>query len=92
MRKGYWSKRAMSDENKEKAIKWYYKPVWILAAILAIGPLAIPLVWLSPMLKRWHKVLITVALILITIWLVKATADIFRAFTKEMADLQNLLR
>ena len=33
----------MSEANK-KRIKWYYKPVWVVVAILAAGPFALPLV------------------------------------------------
>ncbi|MFA5143156.1 MAG: hypothetical protein WC522_03150 [Candidatus Omnitrophota bacterium] len=79
----------MKIEEKNSAVKWCYKPVWIFVGILAVGPLAIPLVWLSPALKKWHKIAITIALAAITIWMVKATADIYRSFMKEMAALQN---
>ena len=74
------------------AMKWYHKPVWIVVAILALGPFAIPLVWFSPALKRWHKVLITIALIIVTIWLVKATVNIYQSLLKQMADLQNAMQ
>lgn len=81
----------MTNENKTPAVKWYYKPVWVVMAILAAGPFALPLVWISPALKRWHKVLLTIGVIAITIWLAKATVDIYRSLLKEMGDLQNAL-
>lgn len=75
-------------ETSVVKVKWYYRPVWIFVAILAVGPLAIPLVWLSPTMKRWHKILIIIAVLLITVWLVKAMMDIFREVMKQVADLQ----
>ena len=81
----------MNDANK-KTVKWYHKPVWVIVAILAAGPFALPLVWLSPELKKWVKVLLTIATVLITVWLVKATIDIYRIIIKEMSDLQASLQ
>ena len=80
------------NETDKKAIKWYYKPVWVVVAILAAGPFALPLVWLSPALKKWQKVLLTIATVLITLWLVKATIDISKVLLKEMAELQSTLQ
>ena len=82
----------MIEEKIEPAMKWYYKPAWIVVAILAAGPFALPLVWSSPALKRWHKVASTIAIGVITVWLAKATVDIYRILLKEMADLQNIMR
>ena len=82
----------MNKEKIEGAVKWYYKPVWVVVAILAAGPFALPLVWFSPALKRWHKVAITIAMVAVTLWLVKATVDIYRLLLKEMTELQNGLR
>ena len=78
--------------NKEPAIKWYYKPVWVFVAILAAGPFALPIVWFSPALKRWHKVIITIALLIITVWMVKATVDIYQIVLKQMTELQKNLQ
>ena len=82
----------MSEEDRKTAMKWYYKPVWIVVAILTAGPFALPMVWLSPALKRWHKVFLTIAMVALTVWMVKATADICRSVMKQMADLQGVLQ
>ena len=81
----------MTETNK-KAIRWYYKPVWVVVAILVAGPFALPLVWISPELKKWLKVLLTIATVLITVWLVKATFDIYKIILKEMTELQATLQ
>jgi hypothetical protein len=77
-------------EEKPKKVRWYYRPAWIVIAILTAGPFALPLVWLSPSLKRWQKILITIVLVSITLWLINVIAEIYRALIKEMADLQDV--
>ena len=77
-------------EKDIKDIKWYHKPASIVVAILVAGPLALPLVWISPALKRWHKAVITCVIIAITAWLVKASADLYSTILKELKDLQAL--
>ena len=78
------------SETDKNTIKWYYKPTWIVVAILTAGPFALPLVWLSPALKRWLKVLLTIVTVIITVWLVKATIDIYKIILKEMTELQGM--
>jgi uncharacterized membrane protein YhaH (DUF805 family) len=73
-------------------IKWYLKPVAVIVAILALGPLALPLVWLSPAFKRWHKVVMTILIILVTAWLVKGSMDLYKVFSQEMKDLQDVMK
>ncbi|MDD5436945.1 MAG: hypothetical protein PHX20_05320 [Candidatus Omnitrophica bacterium] len=77
----------MTADTQKNAIKWYYKPVGILVLILAAGPFAIPFVWLSPALKKWHKIVIIAVLAVATIWLVKATVSIYRNLLAQMAQL-----
>ena len=73
-------------------MKWIYKPVSIVIAILVIGPFALPLVWMSPALKRWHKAAITVLLLAVTMWLVTASAKIYSEFLKELNELRVICR
>jgi hypothetical protein len=47
--------------------KWYYSGSTLLMAVLCIGPLALPLVWLNPRYGRITKLLITVAVIALTL-------------------------
>jgi hypothetical protein len=73
-------------------IKWYLKPAAIVVAILAVGPFAIPLVWVSPAFKKWQKTVITVLLILLTIWLVGFSADAYKSFHQQILDLQAIMK
>lgn len=73
-------------------MKWYLKPISIIIAILIIGPFALPLVWMSPAFKKWHKIVITIGLILMTIWLIQTSVSICQSFIAEMKSLQETLK
>lgn len=81
----------MEQPVKQK-MAWYHKPVTVVIAILAFGPLALPLVWASPAFKTWAKIVLTIFLIAFTIWIGKISIDIYRSLMKQMQDLQNAIR
>lgn len=74
--------------ESKKAMKWYLRPASIVIAILVVGPFALPLVWMSPAFNKWAKVLITAGLIILTIWAIKASADLIQLIFKQMQELQ----
>ncbi len=46
---------------------WYYRPAWILAlALVAIGPIALILVWKSPQMSRAEKIVMATAIVVYT--------------------------
>lgn len=47
--------------------KWYYSNGVIVIALLCLGPLALPLVWINPRYKLVTKAIITVVVIIVTI-------------------------
>lgn len=71
--------------------RWYLDPVIVFIALLAVGPLAIPLVWMSPSFKIWHKIAITIAVIFITIWAIRTSAMLYNKVMLEMKDLKKVL-
>ena len=82
----------MVEASGKKEMKWYLRPVMVLVAILAVGPLAIPLVWLSPAFKKWVKIIITIVLVMLTIWFVKASSDLYQTLLKDMQLIQDVLK
>ncbi|MBU1086675.1 MAG: zinc ribbon domain-containing protein [Candidatus Omnitrophica bacterium] len=53
----------------KKMKKWYYQPFGMIFMFIAIGPFALPLVWLNPDLKKETKIIIT-AIVAIVSYLV----------------------
>jgi len=82
----------MEANIKKPKMKWYLKPVMVAIAILAVGPFAIPLVWMSPAFKKWLKVVITALLVLLTIWIFNTSVALYRTLKSEMQSLENVLK
>ncbi|MHC4758383.1 MAG: zinc ribbon domain-containing protein [Planctomycetota bacterium] len=49
--------------------KWYYSSAVIVIGLVAAGPLALPLVWKNPKYKVVTKVVVTIAVIGVTVCL-----------------------
>ena len=72
--------------------KWYFK-FWVLVlAVLLVGPLALPLVWMNPGLKKGMKILISLLIIVLTVWMVYASVEIVKTILKEIGDLERVLK
>ena len=56
-------------EKQAPSAKWYFKTPLIVIAILCLGPLALPLVWLNPGYKISTKIIVTIIVIVGTIFL-----------------------
>lgn len=68
--------------------KWYYN-VWFTLVMLffVLGPFGLPLVWKNPHFPRWVKVMLTLIMVLYTVWLVDLTIRVFRAVMEQMDQL-----
>jgi hypothetical protein len=51
------------------AAKWYYSNSVIIICLLGLGPLGLPLVWVNPRYKPVTKIVITIVVIAVTVWL-----------------------
>jgi hypothetical protein len=58
--------------SKEK-LPWLYRTSTIIIAICCVGPLALPLIWWRPQTPRGWKVVWTIAVIILSWYMVKAT-------------------
>lgn len=46
--------------------KWYFKIKILVIALLIAGPLALPLLWFNPRIKKSHKIIWTIILLVFT--------------------------
>jgi len=57
--------------RQKRGVGWYYHPVSILIlGFLVVGPLALPLVWLSPQMGRKAKVAVATAISIYSIFVI----------------------
>jgi len=78
-------------DQKEKKVPWYYRTSSIVIGLLCIGPLALPLVWASPAIKKAHKIIISITVIVLTIWFVKASIKLYKVSLEHLQQLQDIL-
>jgi len=67
--------------------KWYYGGSTLLIALLCLGPLALPLVWLNPRYRSITKLLITVAVVIATLVLCRFTINTYRDLMEQIKAL-----
>lgn len=76
------------DENagpnlKPKA-KWYYSTSAIVLGLMVVGPFALPLVWKNPKYNTTAKTVITIVVIIATIYLCYLTKQQYQELTKQL--------
>jgi hypothetical protein len=66
----------------EEKLPWYYRKTFIVIAILSVGPLALPLLWLRPNTSRAWKIGLTAATLVLTWVLYKGTMASIRTINE----------
>ncbi len=61
--------------DKKAKEKWYLKTSTLIISLLCVGPFALPLVWVNRRFSNTKKVVITVIVIVLTIYLTVVVAD-----------------
>ena len=50
-----------------KAVPWHFSSTFFVVAVLCVGPLALPLLWVNPHASRRYKVIVSIVVVLVTI-------------------------
>ena len=75
------------DKPGRPKTKWYFSTSAVVIAVLCLGPLALPLVWLNPRYKTTTKVVVTVLIIALTVLLSYLVGYTYKQFMKEIGML-----
>ena len=67
--------------------KWYHTTSTIVIALLCLGPLALPLVWLNPRYKTAIKLVVTVIVVGVSILFCYLTVNTYLQLTKQIESL-----
>jgi uncharacterized membrane protein YvbJ len=73
--------------SKHRPKKWYFATGVVVIALLCLGPLALPLVWLNPRYKLATKAIITVAVLVVTILCTYLMAYAYQRLLSQFTDL-----
>ena len=73
--------------------KWYLRPVGVvLLLFFVLGPFGLPLLYKSPNFSKTSKIILTIAVVLYTSYLIFASVEIARELYSRMGELQDLLK
>ncbi len=64
--------------SRPRGKKWYFATGSMIIALLCLGPLALPLVWLNPRYKPAIRAIITVFVLLVTVLCVYLMASAYK--------------
>lgn len=66
----------VDNTHIEPVLPFYLRAGFVLTLLFVVGPLALPLVWMTPTLSRWSQWGITVTIGLLTVLMVKEWLDV----------------
>ncbi len=75
---------AGSNEPKEK---WYFSTYWLVVGLLIVGPFALPLMWFNPRYKIITKIIVSIAVITVSVWLYMETKAAWDLAMKRLGGL-----
>ena len=79
--------------KEDGRVKWYLRPISvILLLFFVLGPFGLPLLYKSPQFSKTLKIILTIAVIIYTSYLILASLEIGRELYKRMGELQDILK
>ena len=79
--------------KEDEKVKWYLRPMGvILLLFFVLGPLGLPLLYKSPKFSKTLKIILTIAVIIYTSYLIFASLEIARQLYSRMGELQEMLK
>jgi hypothetical protein len=74
----------------EKKVLWHFRKSFIIFAICAVGPLALPLIWWRPQTTMVWKIGLTIGILLLSWFLFQATLESLRTLREYYQLIQGL--
>jgi hypothetical protein len=76
---------------KDEKVKWYLRPVSVvLSLFFVLGPFGLPLLYKSPRFSRTSKILLTIAVVIYTFYLIFISLEIARELYKRMEEFEEI--
>lgn len=67
------SARPPPPPTQKEALPWFFRTSYVVAAFVCVGPLALPMIWWHPKLARGWKIGLTIAIAVVSWFLLKAS-------------------
>ena len=76
----------------DEKVKWYLRPISVvLLLFFVLGPFGLPLLYRSPKFNKTLKIILTVAVMIYTSYLIFASLEIARELYRRIGELQDIL-
>ena len=73
--------------KKPRPKQWYFATGTVVLALLCLGPMALPLVWINPRYKILTRAIITVIVIVVTILCIYMTVGVYQRMIDQLTVL-----
>lgn len=74
-------------KSEKPETKWYFSTSVVVIALLCLGPLALPLVWVNPRYKMTTRLFVTGLVIAFTILLSYLTINVYIRLMEQIEEL-----
>jgi hypothetical protein len=79
--------------KEDGKVKWYLRPLSVvLLLFFVLGPFGLPLLYKSPKFSKPLKIILTIAVIIYTSYLIFASLQIAKQLYGRMGELQEMLK
>lgn len=80
------------DQEENEKVKWYLRPLGVLVLLFVVlGPLALPLLYKSPKFSKTLKIILTIAVIVYTAYLIFASVELGLEVFRRIQELQDIV-
>jgi hypothetical protein len=80
------------DKEENEKVKWYLRPLGVLVLLFVVlGPLALPLLYKSPKFNKTLKIILTIAVIIYTSYLIFVSVELGIEVYRRLEELQNTI-
>jgi len=73
--------------QKPRPKKWYFSTGTVVLALLCLGPVALPLVWINPRYKILTRAIVTVIVIVVTILCMYLAVNVYQRMLDQLTAL-----
>jgi hypothetical protein len=79
--------------KEDGKVKWFLRPISIvLLLFFVLGPFGLPLLYKSPKFSKTLKIILTIAVIIYTSYLIFESLEIGKELYSRMGELQDILK
>ena len=82
----------VKEEKDDEKVKWYLRPMSVvLSLFFVLGPFGLPLLYKSPKFSRKMKMILTIAVVIYTFYLIFVTLEIAKELYRRIEELREIM-